>query len=118
MFTGNFSGRVDGHFAAGFWSVAVNHEPLSDVTGEKSLMSGEWKLTVYVLNGFLLQKKTFGGPLSGVLYNRGDNNLPVDNFDLFANLQDLSMGGVYAIGGILRHNTFPPTVNLQFGVLP
>lgn len=113
-FSGNFTGTVNGKFAFGYWSVAANHEPLPDQTGSKALMKGEWELEVYVLNGFWFQSRTFGGPMSGVLYNRGDNNLPVDNFDVLAKLLDTSTGGIYGVQGILYHDTFPPTLNLSF----
>lgn len=113
-FAGNFTGTVNGNFAFGYWSVTANHEPLPEGTGLKAQMAGEWELEVYILKGFWFQRRTFGGPMAGVLYNRGDNNLPVDNFDVFAKLLDTSTGGVYGVQGILYHDTFPPTLNLSF----
>jgi len=110
-FAGTFNGTYNGRFAFGFWSAAANHDPLPDDTGGTANMVGVWQMDVYVLKGFWFQKKSFGGSLEGVLQNRGDNDLPVDNFDLKAILHDPSVD--LFVTGILHHDTFPPTLNLQ-----
>lgn len=114
-FAGNFVGTVDGHFAYGFWSVAANHDPLPDNTGGMAKIAGQWELEVYVLKGFWFQKKSFGGGMKGILTNRGDNNLPVDNFDVKAILHDPSVD-LY-VKGILHHDTWPPTLDLQVNTI-
>jgi hypothetical protein len=120
VFLGDFQGTVDGSPAIGLWAVVANHGPdpasgeigpLPQTTGESTNVVGEWELEVLVLRGFRLRRQTFGGEAVGVLVNRGDNDRPVDNFDVQAVLFD--DGTTFGfVDGILRHDRFPPTINL------
>jgi hypothetical protein len=47
----------------------------------------------------------------GTLINRGDNDLTVDNFDVQALLLDGE--AAYEVEGVLRHDRFPPAINLS-----
>ncbi len=119
VFVGAFSGKVDGHFAFGYWWVAANHGPdpangqlgpLPEETGGMTNIVGTWSLEVYVLRGFAFRHESFGGGLAGKLTNRGDNDRPVDNFDVAATLFDGP--STYVVDGVLYHDRFPPVLSL------
>jgi hypothetical protein len=71
---------------------------------------GQWSLKTYVLRYFRFRRESFGGDLVGTLTNRGDNDRPIDKFDLQALLADDFSEAVFAVSGILRHDRFPPAV--------
>ena len=70
---------------------------------------GGWNFMFF--RGFRFQKVKLGGQLLGGLMNRGDNDLPVDNFEIAATL--FGSQNDLLINGVLYHDTFPPQVELS-----
>ena len=60
IFTGLYSGEVDGAPAIGTWLAAVNHEPLPE-EGSVPINGGQWKLQTWVFRGLFPSRKNFQG---------------------------------------------------------
>ncbi len=110
IFVGYYLGTVDGQFAVGFWSAAVNHEePLPLPNESVEVTGGQWSMKLWILQRFSFRRTAFRGLIQseGILA-ANDNN----TFDVAANLElDANSGsGIISMTVLLDHNEFPPTV--------
>ncbi len=99
IFTGTFKGTVGGNPTAGFFWVAVNHEPLPTPGSTAAILSGRWNIAT--------PRRAFSGPvLGGTIFNSGDNTFKIDT------ALKITRGGsgLIDVSGLLNHNEFPPTI--------
>jgi hypothetical protein len=100
VFVGVFHGQVGARpNALGLIAVAVEHDPLPELTGDcAAITAGLWDLRVGL--------RRFVGSATGELCYNGDNTYGLD-----VGMELLSGGsGQLFFAGTLDHNVFPPTI--------
>lgn len=74
LFTGYFSGQVDGQRAFGTWFASIDHDELPGPDDPVFAGDGQWILRTWVRSGFFFSRQTFSGDFgSGTLTNEGGN---------------------------------------------
>ena len=100
IFTGEFSGLVNGRPERGVFLGAITHDPLPEPGDSAAITGGLWLIRTprRALSGYVWP--------GGTLTNNGDNTFTVDMTMV------LLRGGVGTLHftGLLNHTPFPPTI--------
>jgi hypothetical protein len=100
IFVGVFTGQVNGAPALGTVAVAVTHDDLPEPGDPPAAIHNGGLWAIQLLSG----RKFSGAVTGGSLVAHPDNTFTV-SVDMA-----VSGGGTLHFGGILNHNTFPPTL--------
>ena len=100
IFTGQFTGQVNGRPERGVFLGAITHDSLPEPSESAFITGGLWVIRTprRVLTGYVMP--------GGTLTNNGDNTFTVDMTMV------LLRGGVGTLHftGLLNHTPFPPTI--------
>ena len=100
IFTGQFTGLVNGRSERGVFLGAMTHDPLPEPGDSAAITGGLWLIRTprRALSGYVLP--------GGTLMNNGDNTFTIDMTMV------LLRGGVGTLQftGRLNHTPFPPTI--------
>ena len=100
IFTGEFTGLVNGRPERGVFLGAITHDPLPEAGDSAFITGGLWLIRTprRALSGYVMP--------GGTLTNNDDNTFTVDMTMV------LLRGGVGTLhfSGLLNHNLFPPTI--------
>ena len=100
IFTGEFTGLVNGRPERGVFLGAITHDPLPEAGDSAFITGGLWLIRTprRALSGYVVP--------GGMLTNNGDNTFTVDMKMV------LLRGGIGTLdfSGLLNHTPFPPTI--------
>jgi hypothetical protein len=115
-FSGGFAGSIAGSYRLGTVGVAVTHTPLAPQAGGiAQITGGDWRLDVPENSWRGLPAYHFRGSVAGgTIVTNGDGTFTV-TATLVLPPGSYGPGGTLSAGGVLNHNTFPPTLKVQLG---